>query len=480
MAYATMADDFVPEIKEIEVNSNLPYSLGNHRNYLNNDNLDKITKAEEIGRLDLSKLGPQVAQVKLTFKDSSTKVVDIPITVIRPMGLNLSPVVKGEELDPLSRIKNIPKGSTVTVVAKQNFNILEKKYPFGKYNKENFNRITIKPPISNHILLRFTLEVVNPITVNFIFEAIDGSNLPKEVLDFKPDSIVVKQGDKVQSPILIKTEIIIGNEKWTFKGWDADEKIINSKDDATFKGYWEKKKIEEEDKKPEVEKTKEDKNNEDLHISSKNENVKTTKVKANYDFSQKFKDRSIKVLPLYVKGYEDGTFRPDKNMTRAEAIATIARIKNANINKSKEDSNWYDPYVSWALSEGLIKGYKDGSIKPEMEITRAEFLELIDWIYPKTNKEDSKSNIEIRDIKGHWQEKKIRYFLNENIVKGYPDLTFKPDNNITRAEVVTIINRVQNRKNYSNIKSKDLNYTDLSPSHWAYEEIILASIDLIK
>lgn len=191
----------------------------------------------------------------------------------------------------------------------------------------------------------------------------------------------------------------------------------------------------------------------------------------------------------YIVGYTDGTFQPDGDMTRAEAAAIFARLisekKNENIFVSKtaftdiSKNEWYASYVSYLEKYSIIKGYSDNTFRPDEAVTRAEFVSMTVRYYGLFDKVSYPANTtKYSDINGkHWAVKDISFAKNIGWLNGYADGTFRPDNNITRAEVVTVVNHATGRyadKEYINTNLSVLNkFTDLrNNSHWGYYEIM--------
>ena len=185
----------------------------------------------------------------------------------------------------------------------------------------------------------------------------------------------------------------------------------------------------------------------------------------------------------YILGYPDGSVKPDTPITRAETAEIIFRLLEASKNKYPYDSkfpdvgpdDWYTQSVTYLASIGIIRGYPDGTFKPDRSITRAEFATMISG-FDKLEQADY--NV-FPDLYGHWAAGYINSAATKGWVSGYLDGEFKPENEITRAEVVSVINRMLNRR----IEFKDIpdwapGFTDLPPRdrHWAYEAIIEASI----
>lgn len=186
----------------------------------------------------------------------------------------------------------------------------------------------------------------------------------------------------------------------------------------------------------------------------------------------------------YIKGYPDGTFKPSNNVTRAEAAQMFATLLNSgtifgtsSVTKFTDANNkWYSPAVNYIAGKGLLSGYSDGTFKPDADITRAEFAQMISG-YLKAGYAGSAN---FKDVKGHWASDAIDKVFGNKAVEGYPDGTFKPNKTLTRAEAVTVLNAVFNRyttsNSLNNVSSANLkNYSDISSSHWAYYQILDAS-----
>lgn len=193
----------------------------------------------------------------------------------------------------------------------------------------------------------------------------------------------------------------------------------------------------------------------------------------------------------YIVGYENGEFRPEGDMTRAEAAAIFARNiaerKSENISNSKSSftdvsaKEWYNSYISYLEKYDIINGYSDGSFRPDEQITRAEFVAMCTRFYQMfDNVSSSKKNI-FNDVENsHWASGYIYAAVAIEWIKGYADGTFRPDNNITRAEVVTIVNRVTDRSADTEYVNKNMSamnkFTDIKDkSYWAFYDIIEAS-----
>jgi hypothetical protein len=182
----------------------------------------------------------------------------------------------------------------------------------------------------------------------------------------------------------------------------------------------------------------------------------------------------------YIDGYPDGTVRPDGTITRAETAAIIFRLL-ADQGKDRqlaapfsdiEQGKWYAQPVAYLAARGIIDGYPDGTFKPDQPITRAEFAKMASGF---DSLEEASYNV-FSDIDGHWASGFINSAAAKGWVSGYEGSEFRPEGGSSRAEVVTIVNRMLGRQ----IEPEDIpdwapSYTDLSRAHWAYAAIIEAS-----
>lgn len=182
----------------------------------------------------------------------------------------------------------------------------------------------------------------------------------------------------------------------------------------------------------------------------------------------------------YIFGYEDKSVRANGNLTRAEAAAMVTRLAKLDLsNKAKadykdlQDKAWYLPYINAALKAGMIDA--DGeNLRPNDKITRAEFAKMLAAI-DKENDYVSK----FQDVKGHKYEKEINKIDGNKRIAGYEDGTFRPDNNLTRAEAASFLNRMFNRVAddvaIRNLEDSIVKFTDLNKGDWFYYEIVEAA-----
>ena len=182
----------------------------------------------------------------------------------------------------------------------------------------------------------------------------------------------------------------------------------------------------------------------------------------------------------FIVGYPDETFKPDGFITREEAATIFYRITKKDVNVDTSDckfqdvekDRWSYEYIAYLQKRGVITGYPDGKFKPEQNITRAEFAQIV---CKYATYKDTLVDNKFKDIIDHWAFKAILTCAYNNWVIGYEDGTFKPDNYITRAEVTTIIDRVLNYNDYDKTITRYSNpFSDLTTEHWGYKYIIEA------
>ncbi len=188
----------------------------------------------------------------------------------------------------------------------------------------------------------------------------------------------------------------------------------------------------------------------------------------------------------YINGYPDGSVKPEGDITREEITSILYRITNHAYEKpfvatgdafpDVEVSRWSAHDIEYMADKEIVYGYPDGEFKPSRNLSRAEFAALI---FRFTSIE--KANIEnpFSDFDNtHWAYDEILALTNSGLIEGYPDKTYKPENNITRAEVMTVINKLLGRKPLeSYVKSLEFNpYNDLYENTWYYVTVLEATI----
>lgn len=154
----------------------------------------------------------------------------------------------------------------------------------------------------------------------------------------------------------------------------------------------------------------------------------------------------------YIVGYGNGEVRPQNNITRAEVATIFFRlltddVRDENLTKTNRYSDvaatsWYNTAVSTLSSMGIITGYPDGTFRPNAAITRAEFAAIA----ARFDHDGDKTAAKFSDIATHWAKDEISIAYNNGWITGYPNGTFGPQRDITRAETMTLVNRVLNRQ----------------------------------
>jgi len=193
----------------------------------------------------------------------------------------------------------------------------------------------------------------------------------------------------------------------------------------------------------------------------------------------------------YIYGYPDGTFGPSRSMTRAEAAAIFARLlaerkgdtlpETARTKFTDIPANaWYSGYVKYLTGCGIVTGTGDNKFSPNEEITRAEVVAMavrFFEVYDGGNAAIMEQYAEFNDVsEGYWAAQYIKDAAIHGWIKGYGDGTFRAAADITRAEAVTIINRLLGRiadEDYIDANLRKLTtFSDMTPNHWAYYDVM--------
>ena len=178
----------------------------------------------------------------------------------------------------------------------------------------------------------------------------------------------------------------------------------------------------------------------------------------------------------YIVGYEDGLVRPNADITRAEVAAIFFRLLKDDVRDSNLTAEnafndvafglWHNKSISTMANVGILKGRTADTFVPNAPITRAEFAAICSRF--------DRSNVEIKsdfnDISGHWAENEIRRAASLGWIQGYTDGSFKPDQNITRAEAASMINRMLHRlpETVDDLLDGMIQWQDNQPSDWYY------------
>ena len=178
----------------------------------------------------------------------------------------------------------------------------------------------------------------------------------------------------------------------------------------------------------------------------------------------------------YVIGYPDGQVHPEGNISRAETATIFFRllksdIRDGNLTADNEfsdvsDGQWHNKAISTMAKLGIVKGRRADRFDPDASITRAEFAAIC----ARFNTKPVENSSSFSDISGHWAENEIERAAAFGWISGYPDGTFRPDARITRAEAMTMINRVLCRmpQSESDLLDSMVTWPDNKPSDWHY------------
>lgn len=183
----------------------------------------------------------------------------------------------------------------------------------------------------------------------------------------------------------------------------------------------------------------------------------------------------------YVIGYTDGTIRPNNDISRAEVATIFFRLLTDEAREQYTTTAgnftdvkagmWCNRAIATLTNMGIIKGYTDGSFQPNKSITRAELATII----ARFAKLDVNTKT-FSDITGHWAQKNIELAAGNGWINGYEDGTFRPNNNITRAETFAMINRVLDRQTESVsdlLPTSEMNMwsDNLNENAWYYKDV---------
>ena len=443
---------------------------------------------------------------------------------------------KGKEL-PTEVTKLLPKDSKEyddnTDVTPETLNTTEVTVTGGKWAFKGWTPATATIDKADvEFVGKWEFEADPPVPeekykVTYKFESgTKGKELPTEVTDLLPTDSKEYEDKTAVTPITLDTkEVIVTGGKWIFKEWTPPKATINNKD-VEFVGKWEFKA----DEPTPVEKIITeyvDTHGREL-LPSKDGNqpkesipgyeyIKTektlekttegTKTTIRHIYKKLVKDGPPKITfwayptepepvsdkgllnkedhKAYMFGYDDGNFGPEDNMTREEVTAMFARLLKdyprdrrsyqmpySDVSKK----NWSYEAIGFMTEKGMVKGYQDGSFRPKAPVTRAEFAAMASRFDRLMGGQDRG----FKDVKSsHWAFEAINSAAAKGWVKGYPDRTFKPDQKITRSEVVSITNIMLDRyadKDFVRKNIQDMIYfKDLTEANWAYFPIMEAT-----
>lgn len=182
----------------------------------------------------------------------------------------------------------------------------------------------------------------------------------------------------------------------------------------------------------------------------------------------------------YVIGYPDGGVHPHATITRAETATIFFRLLTEKMRKDNltkyhsfrdvPQGAWYNAAVATMAKLKIITGYPDGTFQPDAPVTRAEFAAIA----ARFDEKSARTTASFRDIYGHWAERYISRSAELGWIRGYTDNTFRPDQSITRAEAMALINRVLNRNPESKddlLRSMNIFNDNLDTAKWYYLDV---------
>lgn len=184
----------------------------------------------------------------------------------------------------------------------------------------------------------------------------------------------------------------------------------------------------------------------------------------------------------YIAGYQDGTVRPDASITRAEVATIFFRLLTEDARKASwSQSNnfsdvaagsWYCNAISTLSNMGILSGYEDGTFRPDAPITRAEFAKIAVGFFDLANSQAKNTFIDVAS--GSWYEDIVAAAAELGLIQGYEDHTFRPNQAISRAEACTIVNRILGRapdKEHLLAESVMITWPDNPKGAWYYADI---------
>lgn len=202
---------------------------------------------------------------------------------------------------------------------------------------------------------------------------------------------------------------------------------------------------------------------------------------SSYDLYAVWEDAETMTHEAYMSGYPDGTIGPDRTITRAEAATMFYNLLSSKDGVARTFADvpmnqWYANAVTALAGMGVINGYPDGTFKPDAPITRAEFVTMA-MNFAKADKGTACSFADVPQ--NMWCYGAVAGATENGWISGYPDDTFGPDRYITRAEVTSVINRMENRAadmTFIVENLKDMRtFSDLPFQHWAYGPMMEAA-----
>ena len=170
-------------------------------------------------------------------------------------------------------------------------------------------------------------------------------------------------------------------------------------------------------------------------------------------------------------------FRPNDTATRYEVMEMISKLFDVSGGKPEIEpfsdvSDSYKNLVETYAKAGILSGYPDGTFGGYRGITRAETVKILSILLGMDVSGETEYNVTLTDISGHWAENNIKAFVSAGYIVGYPEGDFRPDRAVTRAEIVTILNRITG---INKIDYPTQHYIDVGQTFWGYSDIMNAT-----
>ncbi|OZB93616.1 S-layer homology domain-containing protein [Paenibacillus sp. XY044] len=182
----------------------------------------------------------------------------------------------------------------------------------------------------------------------------------------------------------------------------------------------------------------------------------------------------------YILGYPDGKFHSAGSLSRAELAAIVARLSGetptgTSTFKDIREGHWAAGYIQVATSQGYFNGYADNTFRPDAPVTRGELASVLSRFLKIDNA--PAVNRHFTDLDGNWAANAIEALYRNNLLSGYPDGKFRPNNQITRAEAVTLMNRALYRGPLTGL---DPVFPDVDKSFWAFGDVQEATVSHVS
>lgn len=189
---------------------------------------------------------------------------------------------------------------------------------------------------------------------------------------------------------------------------------------------------------------------------------------------------------LYIYGYPDGTFGPERNITREEVAAMLSRVLEYELSTPTADpfddvsaDRWSAANIAAAKEQGIMQGDGTGAFGPSKLMTRAELATVLVRIVQSQDRQFTGEEITFSDVNASaWYAEYIALAAKYGLITDYPDSTFRPDNTVTRVEAVIMINHMLDRdpETAEELKTMDFPFSDMSKSDSAYLHVMEATI----